>query len=173
MERGRYRINLCGVGLKGFTNVDISTKADRRINLERWLLPYEDGTVNSLICMSAINYFTPKRAQKIINDVYRVLDYDGVCRFGVQDLYKICSGYVMKDPQFSCERINAWFGLTDDFKASGKTCKYVYDYETLSKMFYKYSFISKKLEYGETYFNYGLERYDNRPEQMFFIEAHK
>lgn len=161
------KVNLCGVGLDGFVNVDISLKADKIRDLSWMRLPFKDNSVDYLICMSAINYFTKKRAQKIINDVYRVLKPNGVCRFGTQDLAKICSGYLSND--FSCERVNEWFR---GYKSNGRKCKYVYDSETLWMMFYETGFREiTPCAYKNSPNDIG--QYDNRPEQMFFIEAKK
>lgn len=165
------KVNLCGVGLEGFINVDISLKADRVRNLNWQRIPFKSNSVDQLICMSAINYFTKKRAQFLIKDVYRVLKPGGVCRFGVQDLQVICRKYL--SGEFDCDRINRWFGLGDGYKSNRQKCKYVYDYKTLSAMFYKFSFVHP-CEYQKSfYYPECLGQYDNRPEQMFYLEAMK
>lgn len=164
------KVNLCGVGLEGFVNVDISWKADKRRNLNWQRIPFKDNSVDVLICMSAINYFSKERAQFLVNDVYRVLKKDGVCRFGVQDLKLICAKYLAGDPDFNCDRINRWFGLGDGYKSNGQKSKYVYDWKTLSQFFNNFRYVSK-MDFRRS--DYGLGKYDNRPEQMFYLEAMK
>jgi predicted SAM-dependent methyltransferase len=122
--------------------------------------------------MSFINYPKKKRALEIIKDVHRVLKKGGVCRFGVQDLELICTKYL--SGEFDCERVNRWFGHQDGYVSNGKKNKYVYDYKTLSEMFYYAGFIwvSKKLGYREHFLS-PLNVYDNREGQMFYLEAIK
>ena len=163
------KVNLMGTGLKGFTNIDISWKANKRVDLERRRIPIPDSSVDILICMNGIGYFTKNRAQFIIKDVYRILKPGGVCRFGTQDLALICSQYLNGHPDFQCDRINEWFG---GYEANGKKCKYVYDSGTLWRLFHTAGF--KKITicaYQHSPKNIG--RYDNRPEQQFFMEAVK
>ena len=168
------KVNLCGVGLEGFVNVDISWKADIRRNLNWQRVPFEDNSVDALICMSAINYFHKDRAEYLIKDVYRVLKPKGICRFGVQDLETICRKYLSGDPRFGCERVNRWFNSpsTDGFKASGQRNKYVYDYITLKDLFVAagFDFIHRSFYQDAMY---ELSQYDNREDQMFFLEVAK
>ena len=166
------KVNLCGTGLEGFINVDISWKADKRRNLNWQRIPFRDNSVHQLICMSAINYFTKERAQYLINDIHRVLIKGGVCRFGVQDLQIICVEYLAGNPDFTCDRINRWFGLGDGYKANGQKCKYVYDMETLAEMFKKANFRLINTSFYRDHRSY-LSKYDNRPVEMFFLEAMK
>lgn len=168
------KVNLCGTGLEGFVNVDISLKADKIRDLSWMRIPFKDNSVDALICMSAINYFSKKRAQFLIKDVYRVLKPGGVCRFGIQDLRLICEKYLAGDHDFTCDRINRWFNSpsTDGYKANGRRNKYVYDYETLKGLFITARF-------GDIiYSSYkdscsSLSEKDNREDQMFFLAALK
>ena len=77
------RINLCcgPVHLEGYINVDISKTADVILDLEREPLPFPDQSVDGVVCISAINYFTRQRGGEIIRDVYRVLKSGGIARF--------------------------------------------------------------------------------------------
>ena len=161
------KVNLCGTGLDGFINIDISRKADKRVDLEKKRIPLSPKSVDVLICMNGIGYFTKKRAQFLINDVYRILKSGGVCRFGTQDLGIICSQYLAQHPDFQCERINEWF---NGYEANGRKCKYVYDLITLYKLFEIFSFAAG-CGFEESFNSIGM--YDNRPEQMFFLEAVK
>ena len=163
------KVNLCGTGLEGFINVDISWKADKRRNLNWQKIPFKDNSVDQLICMSAINYFTKERGQYLINEVHRILKPNGVCRFGVQDMNVICENYLTGE--FECDRVNRWFGLGDGYISNGQKSKYVYDFGTLENLFIIAGFNwIKKSYYRESV---PLSEYDNRPEQMFFLEAMK
>ena len=163
------KVNLGGIELKGFTNIDISSKADMQVDLEQERIPIEDSVVDVLISMNFIGYLSKERAQFIIDDVYRILKPGGVCRFGTQDLMLICDKYLQGHPDFQCDRINEWF---NGYTANGKNCKYVYDIGTLQELFKKALFISAMgFRYQESISDLGI--YDNRPEQQFFIEAFK
>jgi len=82
------KINLCSGPrkLEGYLNIDVAPGADLVLDLERQLLPVADHSVDVLVCMSAINYFSHDRAREIIRDVFRVLKPGGIARFGSQDL---------------------------------------------------------------------------------------
>ncbi len=168
------KVNLCGAGLKDFINIDASWKADKTVNLNRRKIPMKDNSVDVLICMSAIGYFTKERGEFLIRDVHRILKYGGVCRFGTQDLELICENFLANDPDFKCERINEWF---NGYEASGHKSKYVYDEITLLKLFINSGFDMSNIfcmPYQESAdLTVKLGQYDNRSEQMFFIEAVK
>jgi predicted SAM-dependent methyltransferase len=161
------KVNLCGTGLKDFINIDISWKANKRVDLEKKRIPMKDNSVDILICMNGIGYFTRERAQFLIKDVYRILKPDGVCRFGTQNLALICRNYLDRDPDFQCDRINEWF---NGYEANSKNCKYVYDYMTLKYLFVDVGF-SKVLRWD--FLDGRIAEWDNRPEQQFFLEAVK
>src|SRR3989338_3266924 len=82
------KVNLCGgpVKISGYCNVDIYPTADIHLDLEKNLLPFKDGSIDTVVCISAINYFNRERGQKIIEDVYRILKKGGIARFATQDL---------------------------------------------------------------------------------------
>lgn len=168
------KVNLCGTGLNGFVNVDLSHKADLRVNLEKKPLPFRDGSVDAVICMSAINYFTKERALFLIKDVHRVLKVGGIVRFGVQDFKLICAKYLAGEAGFDCDRINAWFGNSDDYTIKGHKVKYMYDSNTLKNLFKQAGlpFVNEK-EFYQTNYDMDLAKYDNRPDQMFYLEAWK
>lgn len=183
------KINLCSgsILLEDYCNIDIYNKADININLEKKLLPFKDNSVNIIVCTSAINYFTRKRGEKIIKDVYRVLKPNGIARFSTQDLDMIAKKYVERDEEFFfqknkdnkdrfigetfCDKFNSWFyGYA---VAKNKGCKYFYDFETLSLLFKNAGFkIIENKKYLESRIN-NIEKIDNRPDQMFFLEAVK
>jgi MoaA/NifB/PqqE/SkfB family radical SAM enzyme/predicted SAM-dependent methyltransferase len=182
------KINLCSGPRKidGYINIDITPNSDLVLDLEENLLPFEDNSVDQLICMSAINYFSRERAIEIIKDVYRVLKTGGIVRFGVQDLQLLAKKYLEKDEKFFFEKLdngqdrfpgdtfadkfNEWFY---GFPSLGKHCKYVYDYNSLAFLFNKSGFdVIEQREYLDSRLD-EVELIDNRPEQMFFLEAIK
>ncbi|MBP9818262.1 class I SAM-dependent methyltransferase [Candidatus Shapirobacteria bacterium] len=188
--RNRWRkLNLCSgpVMLPGYCNLDIASGADVSMDLEKNLLPFNDGSMEVVVCISAINYFSRERGKEIINDVYRVLKKGGVARFASQDLRDIANKYINNDKGFffqkladgrerfegetMADKINSWFC---GYKTlGGKRCKYFYDYETLALIFKQAGF--KMIDYkkfGESRIENIME-IDNRPEQMFFLEAVK
>lgn len=182
------KINLCSgsIHLDGYINIDISSSADISIDLEKELLPFPDESVDTVVCMSAINYFTKARAAEIIMDVYRVLKPGGITRFGTQDLLRICRYYVNDNKDFFYQKlsdgrdrfpgktiankINEWFY---GYETHGKSCKYVYDFESLKVLFEEAGFsqIDEK-NYLESSLE-NIDKIDNRPEQMFYLEAMK
>jgi len=183
------KINLCSgpILLKDYCNIDIYWGADLIIDLEKKLLPFNNNSIDTVVCISAINYFTKDRGEKIINEVFRVLQPGGVARFSTQDLELIASKYVNKDTDFFFQKLpngkgrfigetmgdkfNSWFyGYA---VAKGKGCKYFYDFETLAIIFKKAGF--SKIE-NKKYLDSkieNIEKIDNRPDQMFFLEAKK
>jgi predicted SAM-dependent methyltransferase len=173
------------VAIPGYVNVDLKD-ADVIVDLETELLPFPDESVDVLVCISAIKYFSRDRAATIIRDVHRVLKPGGIVRFGTQDLRLLAAKYLECDAAFYFEKLpdgndrfpghtfaekfNALFHGSD---IGPKHCKYVYDFETL------------KLLFGQAGFDRIEERafsdsriadvlaVDRRPEQMFFLEAVK
>jgi len=182
-------LNLCGTGIKikNYVNLDISAEADIVVDLEKQLLPFSDSTMKTVVCISAINYFSKSRGQEIINDVYRVLKPDGIVRFATQDLEVISEKYVNKDKNFFFQKLNngreRFEGETiaDKFNSwfygylinASKHCRYFYDFETLALMFNKAGFKNiKKRKYHESLIP-EINLIDNRPDQMFYLEAIK
>src|SRR6185436_2705818 len=143
-----HKVNLCGGSLHidGYCNVDLHHSADIRIDLEKKLLPFADNSIEALVCISAINYFSRDRGAEIIRDVYRVLAPGGVARFAAQDLHAIMEKYINNDRDFffqklpngkerfhgvtMADKINSWFYGYQT--TGGKACKYFYDFETLA-----------------------------------------
>ncbi len=182
------KVNLCcGIQkVPGYLGVDFNRGADLIIDLNRHDLPFDSNSLEAVACISAINYFTRSRAQEIINEVYRVLKPGGITRFATQDLENIAKRYVEKDITFFFqklpngqerfegrtlgEKFAAWFY---GYEIKGISCKYFYDYESLADLFKNagFSIIDKKA-YLESNLEH-IELIDNRPEQMFFLEAVK
>lgn len=183
------RINLGSgnIQLPGYWNVDIHAQADIVLDLERDNLPFPDDSVDSLVCISVINYFTRERAQILIQEVFRVLKPGGLTRFASQDLRILTQKYLQRDDAFYrqklasgqerfpgetlADKLNAFFyGFPT---AGNKHCQYVYDFETLSLLFHKAGFVQiQQKNYLESQLP-DIDKIDNRPEQMFFLEANK
>ena len=183
------KINLCSGAKKltGYCNIDLVRNADLIIDLEKKLLPFADDSCEVVICISAINYFSRDRALAIIKDVFRVLKPGGITRFATQDLRLIAQKYVATDETFFNaklqsgaarfagetfgDKMNSWFYGYET--AGGKHCRYVYDFESLSLLFKKAGFnIIEQKKYCESRLPQ-IALIDNRPEQMFFLEAIK
>jgi SAM-dependent methyltransferase len=185
---GVKNINLCCGSQKipGYIGIDIAINSDLRMNLESGKLPFKNNSLDSVICISAINYFTRSRGKEIINEVFRILKAGGIARFAVQDLEKIAQRYIEKDIDFFFQKLPngqerfegptlgdkfaAWFY---GYISGGAPCKYFYDYESLSYLFQAVGFSKiEKKAYQESRLE-NIKLIDNRPDQMFFLEAVK
>jgi MoaA/NifB/PqqE/SkfB family radical SAM enzyme/predicted SAM-dependent methyltransferase len=181
-------VNLCcgSIVIPGFINIDAMPGGDMQIDLERELLPFPDQSIDAVVCISAINYFSYQRGREIVADVYRVLKPGGVARFATQDLRLLALRYLERDDSFYfqkladgrtrfpgetfCDKLNEFFY---GFNSGPKHCKYVYDPESLSLHFTAAGFkVIREKPFRESAIP-GAERFDNRPEQMFFLEAVK
>ena len=178
------KINLCGSGLLGYCNIDMYSTADLVIDLSKHILPIKSGSADVVVCISAINYFSRNRGEEIIRDVYRILKSGGIARFAVQDLLEISRKYVNGNKDFffqkyngrdrfkgetMCDKINSWFY---GYGYKGRE-KYMYDYETLSLLFKRTGFsLVEQKKYLESRIP-DIHKIDNRPDQMFFLEAVK
>ena len=115
------------------------------------------------------------------------MDRAGIARFGVQDLILIARKYVDRDTEFFgqkrpdgsdrfrgatiAEKFNAWFYGYRTLE--GKGSRFFYDYETLELLFKKAGFnVIERKRYQESKLP-DVTKIDNRPEQMFFLEAIK
>lgn len=181
------RLNLCSGArpVDGFVNIDLC-QADVILDLEKDLLPFSDATASIVTCMSAINYFSRARAVEIVRDVHRVLRDGGIARFGVQDLRILTKKYLERDAEFYFQRLpdgrerfegdtfadklNRFF---NGYAVAGRPCRHVYDYESLHRVFIEAGFSRvEERAYQDSRIS-GVEAIDNRPEQMFFLEAVK
>ncbi len=182
------RLNLCSGAQKipGYLSVDFGRDADLKLDLNKRNLPLRSNSLEAVTCISAINYFTNKRSQEIINEVYRVLSPGGIARFSSQDLEAIARRYVEKDMDFFFQKLpngrerfegktlgdkfTAWFY---GYEINGCPCRSFYDYESLESLF-KLAGFSKveKKSYRESRLEH-INLIDNRPDQMFFLEAVK
>lgn len=181
------KINLCCGTQKvpGYLGIDFGGQVDLRLNLQTDNLPFNESALDVVVCVSAINYFTRERGQEIVNEVYRVLKPGGIARFSVQDLEVIARRYVEKDLPFFFQKLpdgrDRFEGVTlgDKFAAwfygyvAVGPCKYFFDYDSLAYLFTSagFSVVERK-----GYMDSRLEQIaliDNRPDQMFFLEAVK
>jgi len=182
------RLNLaCGPKhLCGYLNIDITSDADLPLDLAKSNLPFSDNSIETVVCMSAINYFSRSRAVEIIHEIYRILGEGGVTRFGVQDMRLLAQHYLDRDEVFYLQILNSgkqrFEGETlgDKFASwfygyctAGGPVRYMYDYESLALLFQKAGFrIVEQKSYLESRLPDVVE-IDNRPDQMFFLEAAK
>lgn len=181
------KVNLCSgpVTIPGYVSVDFQD-ADIIVDLETELLPFPDGCVDVLVCISAINYFSRERAATIIRDIHRVMKPGGVVRFGTQDLRLLTARYLDRDAGFYFEKradggdrfpgrtfgekLNAFFY---GFDIGPNHCKYVYDFETLRLLFADAGFERiEERSFADSRIA-EIDAIDNRPDQMFFLEAVK
>lgn len=182
------KVNLCCGSQKipGYCGVDIVLDADLFMDLSRRELPFKPNSLDVVICVSGINYFTRMRAQQIIKQVYNTLKPGGIARFSIQDIESIAQRYIKKDTAFFFEKLpdgrERFEGVTlgDKFVSwfytyatEGGFCKYAYDYESLAYLFKSAGFsIVERRNYLDSRLEH-ISDIDNRPEQMFFLEAVK
>jgi len=190
-EKSIVRVNLCngGISVPNFFSTDIRPDADLYLDLEKELLPFPDNSLEYVVCISSINYFTRDRGEEIIQDTYRALRPGGVARFAVQDLRMIADKYIRGDREFfyqkrtdgsgrdrfpgetMADKINTWFYGYASRKGTGG--RYFYDYETLALLFKKAGFaIIEERRFQDSRIPH-IDAIDNRPDQMFFLEAVK
>lgn len=182
------RLNLCcgPQQIPGYLGIDFDGPVDLVLDLERRNLPFADASMEAVLCMSAINYFTRERAAELVAEVHRVLRRGGVARFGVQDLESIARRYVEKDAAFFFQtlpdgrqrfegptigdKFAAWFY---GYAVKGVPCRYFYDYDSLAHLFTSAGFTTvERRPFRDSRLDH-IELIDNRPDQMFFLEAVK
>jgi len=186
--RGITKLNLCSGSQRvpGYFGIDFLAGADLRLDLEKVDLPFASSSLDTVVCMSAINYFTRARGQELVREVYRVLRTGGVCRMGVQDLKSLAERYVRGEREFFHQKLAdgrerfegptlgdkfaAWFY---GYAVAGHPCKYFYDFESLAFLFRTAGFpLVERRGFGESRIA-EVAQLDNRPDQMFFLEAVK
>jgi len=187
-SRGITRINLgCGTQLiPGYLGIDAGSSAELTLDLSYGVLPFVPESLDAVICVSAINYFTRQRAAELVKETYRVLKVGGVARFSVQDMEALAKKYVEKDESFFFQKLSdgrerlegptmgdkfaAWFY---GYMTAGGACRYFYDYDSLAYLFRQADFrLVERKEYQKSRLE-RIELIDNRPDQMFFLEAVK
>jgi SAM-dependent methyltransferase len=182
------RVNLCSgpQRVNGYYGIDVSATADLSLDLAIYDLPFLPGTLEVVVCMSAINYFSRERAQQIVKQIFRALKPGGVARFGVQDMKALAKKYVEADESFFFQKgsdgkdrfegptigdkFAAWFY---GYFAGRSGCKYFYDFESLAYLFSKAGFsLVERREFQDSRIE-DVMLLDNRPDQMFYLEAVK
>lgn len=179
--RSAARVNLCSGGqvIPEYTGVDFGGSAEIKLDLSNNDLPFKDGSIKSVVCMSAINYFTRSRGDEIIREIFRILESGGIARFGVQDMESIARRYVEKDAGFFFQKLpdgrERFEGVTlgDKFAAwfygyvAVEPCKYFYGYDSLAYLFKSAGFSTvEKKQYRESRLEH-IELIDNRPDVFF------
>jgi predicted SAM-dependent methyltransferase len=188
LPRRGLRLNLCAgpIRIPGWISIDIQSDVDIKLDLARSNLPFDDGSAAAVACISAINYFTHVRAAELVQETHRVLQPGGVARFAVQDMALLAKRYVERDtaffdqrlangrPRFEGEtmgdRFVAWFY---GYRAGGTPCRYAYDFESLARLFARAGFSAIEQRPFRSSQLVDVEALDNRPDQMFFLEATK
>ena len=101
-------VNLCSgdVKIEGYVNIDLWAKPDIYTDLENSLIPLPNSSVQIVVMMSAINYFSRERAYEIIEDIFRVLKPSGILRIGVQDLNLLSKKYIDRDEEFYFQKLD-------------------------------------------------------------------
>jgi SAM-dependent methyltransferase len=182
------KINLCcgPTIINNYYNIDIASDGELIIDLSRSALPFRDESMDVVVCISAINYFEYHRAGEIIRETHRVLKKKGIARFGVQDMKSLAMKYVENDTNFFSQKLPdgrdrfqgptigdkfaAWFY---GYKTAGGPSRYFYDFDSLAVHFYNAGFTTiERRAYRDSRLT-DVEDIDNRPDQMFFLEAVK
>jgi SAM-dependent methyltransferase len=185
---GIRKVNLCcgQQRVPGYFGIDAIDGCDLRLDLSLHDLPFAEESLETVVCMSAINYFTRARGRQLVREVFRVLRPGGICRMGVQDMRALAERYVRNDVDFFFQKIPngrdrfegptigdkfaAWFY---GYKINGIPCRYFYDFDSLAYLFKEAGFSTvEKKQFRESRLE-NIELIDNRPDQMFFLEAVK
>jgi SAM-dependent methyltransferase len=185
-SRGVRKLNLCCGNHKvpGFFGIDLVDGADLRLDLAHMDLPFPDASLEAVVCMSAINYFTRARAQQLVREMCRVLRPGGICRIGVQDMKSLAERYVRGDREFFFQKLAdgrdrfegptlgdkfaAWFY---GYAVGAHRCEYFYDFDSLAHLFREAGFsVIQRKAFRESRIA-EVELLDNRADQMFFLEA--
>jgi len=186
--KGIRKLNLaCGSQrVPGFLGIDLVEGVDLRLDLARTDLPFAASSLEAVVCMSAINYFTRARAQQLAREMHRVLRAGGVCRVGVQDMKSLAERYVRGDREFFFQKLAdgrerfegptlgdkfaAWFY---GYAVGAHRCEYFYDFESLAHLFREAGFgVVERKAFRESRIAEAA-LLDNRADQMFFLEAVK
>lgn len=186
--KGIRKLNLaCGSQrVPGFLGIDLVEGVDLRLDLARTDLPFAASSLEAVVCMSAINYFTRARAQQLAREMHRVLRAGGVCRVGVQDMKSLAERYVRGDREFFFQKLAdgrerfegptlgdkfaAWFY---GYAVGAHRCEYFYDFESLAQLFREAGFgVVERKAFRESRIAEAA-LLDNRADQMFFLEAVK
>lgn len=85
MESKKIKLDIgCGRNKReGFTGVDIDEKSDADIIASALNLPFEEGNVEEINCSHLVEHFSPEEAQKVFDEIYRVLRKDGLAHLKI------------------------------------------------------------------------------------------
>lgn len=185
---GIRRINLCcgSQKVQGYFGIDVVSGCDLYLDLSRSGLPFCSSTIDVVVCMSAINYFSRARGEELVYEMFRVLRPGGICRIGVQDMRALAERYMKNDTEFFFQtlpdgrerfegptigdKFAAWFY---GYSVASHRCQYFYDFDSLAYLFKNAGFsVVERKSYRESCIA-EVEWLDNRPDQMFFLEAVK
>jgi len=115
VDGGLKRLNLgCGnKPLPGYVNVDIfkGPAVDEVFEFDQ--IPYSDGTIDALHSEHALEHVTFERAEKAIQEWFRVLRPGGELLLYMPDFERCCQAYLnapLEDPTFKQTR--AWYKAT-------------------------------------------------------------
>jgi SAM-dependent methyltransferase len=179
LGRGQQRV-------PGYFGIDAMGGCNLRLDLSRYDLPFADDSLEAVVCVSAINYFTRRRAEELVREAFRVLRPGGVCRMGVQDMRVLAGRYLRNDMEFFFQKLPDGRKRFEGRRSEGKfatwfygnaiegtPCRYFYKHDSLVSLFKEAgSSIVDKKQFRESRLE-GIEVIDNRPDQMFFLEAVK
>lgn len=182
------KVNLCcgSQRVSGYLGVDYAVDAELVLDLSRIDLPFPENSLDTIVCMSAINYFTYQRGGQLVRQIYRALRPGGVCRVGVQDMKELAERYVRNNNDFYFQKLPdgrerfegptigdkfaAWFY---GYASGPNRCQYFYDFQSLAHLFKEAGFaIIERRAFLDSRLS-EVELLDNRPDQMFFLEAVK
>lgn len=171
---------------ENYWGIDLNVDAEMILNLSNRRLPFRNGSMDAVVCISAINYFTYARAEYLIRETFRILKTGGIARFGVQDMQSLAKKYLDNDLAFFFQKLPngkdrfpgptigdkfvAWFY---GHQTAGGPNRYFYDFESLAFLFRAAGFkIVERRNYRDSRLA-EVALIDNRAEQMFFLEAVK
>lgn len=146
-------------------------------------LPFKNCSVDYIYSSHFIEHITREQAIQLMAECYRVLKYKGVMRIVVPDLKKISQSYIQNNidadkfleslhviPSFKkttyAEKIFPWLFTKDKHK-------YMYDFESLSKLLVKVGFEKVTLTDYRQGVVPDIQKLDNRADESLFLEVQK
>jgi SAM-dependent methyltransferase len=80
--------------LDGYTNIDAKKSVATDVVCDCTVLPYEDESIDEIICYHMIEHLSQKEQMKALSEWYRVLKPNGKFVFECPDLLEICKLFV-------------------------------------------------------------------------------
>lgn len=144
-------------GRRGWINIDAQIKTGVNCLYDcRKRLPFQDNSVKGIFCEHFFEHLDyTEEVPYFISECYRVLQPGGVVRLIVPDMERYFQGYctegwndLAKIRPLDGGRVDHYFGceyrtrmeLINVVARQGYQHKYMYDYETLAFVFYRYGF---------------------------------